>query len=189
MKTPPTLYDEINRRPYERRGLSVPDWPLEKVGHADMLTVSDIRSAARIALRSLTEAGAAPEEKAAFASMFAEPSLEEPHRKLASVFFRALGKFLSRDMEKRANPVSWLPSAVSESARLMALVGLAGGSLLGGGAWVARRGLSNEDEATRRLEIQRDTYQRLAADIRAEMARRKLKSTPENVAAVADYLT
>jgi hypothetical protein len=127
------------------------------------------------------------------------PQLTPGHRKLASIVYMCLGRIKLRP-EKVANPLARL--AAGAKAVIGGATGLgpellktiaAGGAITGGataaGLWAANRGITQEDDKLRELEIQRDTYNQLNAEVKAELARRKMAPTPENQAAAVDYLT
>ena len=60
---------------------------------------------------------------------------------------------------------------------------------MGGGAWLANRGLKKQDRELAKLEARRNTYLRLAAEVESELESRKLAPTPSNIAGAIDYLT
>ena len=73
--------------------------------------------------------------------------------------------------------------------KTIGFLGTVAGGGAGAGAWALSRSLNKEDQQLRELEIQRDTYRKLTAEVEAELQRRKLKNTPANRAAAVDYLT
>jgi len=126
--------------------------------------------------------------------------------KLASIVYQSLGR-ISREnesLEKLANAgaggltafrsamQSLFTAGKSAPINLLKTVGLLGalaGGTAGAGTWAIGRGLSHEDQNLRELEIKRDTYRKLTAEVDAELQRRGLKKTPANLAAAVDYLT
>ena len=114
---------------------------------------------------------------------------------LASAVYSAMG-----NLEKKAvSPLSFVTSGAKALSNTLGMagnllqsegmLGMAGGALAGGGLWGLNRALTSEDDKARKLEIQRDTFRRLNAEVEAELARRNLARTPSNTAAVVDYLT
>lgn len=139
-----------------------------------------------------------------YSSLCLNPSATPGHLKLASVAYACLGRVLRRQKElyKQAaggggaavagffrNLVPAAGTTLPEIIKGMMLYGGAMGAPIGAGAWALNRGLTSENQKLRELEIQRDTYGQLAAEVRAELRRRKLAPTPENQAAAVDYLT
>lgn len=122
---------------------------------------------------------------------------------LASVVYTALGKAYKQAaaLEKVAFggiPRAWgvLTGGAALSKQLtpkmlmlIGSLGVASGAAGGGAVWGANRLLTKDDQKNRELEIQRDTYSRLTAEVENELKRRNLTATPENTAAVVDYLT
>ncbi len=129
------------------------------------------------------------------------------HQKLAAVVYCALGKIAQRrdELEKiAAGPLfaglaeSWgalkgigggTKNVAAPILHTLAALGIGGGGLIGAGVWGTKRLLSTEDQKSREMEIQRDTYRKLTAEVEAELKRRGLKNTPSNTAAAIDYLT
>lgn len=122
------------------------------------------------------------------------------HRKLASIVYMCLGRIRLRQEKVAFNPLSILSSAgkalvggastvSSDVARLIALLGATTGGVGAAGLWAAKRGITQEDDKLREMEIQRDTYHQLNAEVKAELKRRRMAPTPTNTAAAVDYLT
>lgn len=63
------------------------------------------------------------------------------------------------------------------------------GAIGGGGAFATRRALQADSEKLLKLEQERNMMNQLAADVDRELKLRKLDPTPENKAAVVDYIT
>lgn len=138
-----------------------------------------------------------------YSALLRDPAASDGHRKLASVVFASLGAVSRRQEEvrlKQANPLltaaksvrgllGGLGAVTPEVMGGLAMIGLAGGGVAGGSTWALNRALTGEDEKLRQLELQRDTYGQLSAEVKAELARRKLDPSPANQAAAVDYLT
>lgn len=141
-----------------------------------------------------------------YKGMWLSPTSDAGQMKFASIAFQCMGRVTRRvqALDKVANPLS-LPvlaftdagrgvsslvgGALGEGASLAAALGVATGAVGGAGLWGMKRGLTQQNEKLRQLEIQRDTYHQLSAEVRDELARRKMQPTPSNVAAAVDYLT
>lgn len=115
------------------------------------------------------------------------PAVDKQARELASIGYQCLGRALIK--VKSAKGFGWPTAFAQDAMKTIALVGAGAGVPLGGGAWMINRGLKNQDKDIRAMEIQRDTYGRLAQEVEDELRRRNLDPTPENVAATVDYLT
>jgi hypothetical protein len=132
-----------------------------------------------------------------FRGLEAVPDETPYNRKVACAVFRCLGRLKIMDrIQKQASLFAALRGVggaaiplMGETGKLLALSGALGGASAAGLGWGINRGLTNEEKKLRELEIQRDTYGRLAAEVRDELQRRKLTPTPENVAATVKYLT
>lgn len=133
-----------------------------------------------------------------YAALAANPVATPGALKLASVALQCLGRVEIRKQANTGPAGLWAvlrgvggaaASGTAEAARLMALAGAAAGIPLGGGIWALRRGVTKEDQKLRELEIQRDTFGQLTSEVAEELKRRKMAPTPENTAAVVDYLT
>lgn len=183
-----------------RRTYGVPEVPsgvLVKLAaeRVSAMTELDIGIAASLAKTAFSVAGwnDGPEYKV-FSTMERRPAVTPGSVELARVVYRAVGRMVPRALEKAAESAGaailkgTLP-ALQTVMKTLALVGLGTGAVAGGGLWALRRGGAQEDEKARKLEIQRDTYRRLASEVRDEMRRRNLAATPDNVAATTDYLT
>jgi hypothetical protein len=120
-------------------------------------------------------------------------------RQLASIVYTCLGRVVL-EQEKQANPLPKIVSGIRaiggvasalipDVFRLIALGGVGVGGIAGAGTWALNRGVTQEDEKLRQLEIQRDTYHRLNSEVKAELQRRNMEPTPGNTAAAVDYLT
>lgn len=159
-------------------------------------TSADIRLAAALAKTAFEcsdEPGSIPHRL--FAQLLKTPTPTPGNRKIASIVFLSMGRVIR---QKRAsvraaalarNLLGFATSAVPEVVKGVGMVGLAAGGLGGGALWAAQRGLTHEDQQLREQEIQRDTYSRLSAEVKAELERRKMVATPANRAAAVDYLT
>lgn len=125
-------------------------------------------------------------------------------RQLASVIYTCLGRVkLAQEKqthEKQAGPLPKLLGGLRALgsgaytltpgiARLIVAAGVGAGGVAGAGTWALNRGVTQEDEKLRQLEIQRDTYHRLNAEVKAELQRRNMEPNPTNTAAAVDYLT
>jgi hypothetical protein len=166
----------------------------------DHYTEADIRLAGALMKTACDIAGDAHSDIfKIYNGLLHHPLTTPGHRKLASVVYMCLGRVKLRQ-EKEANVLSRL--ATGAKAVISGTTGLgpellktiaAGGAITGGataaGLWAANRGITQEDDKLRELEIQRDTYNQLNAEVKAELARRKMAPTPENQAAAVDYLT
>lgn len=137
-----------------------------------------------------------------YSGLLARPAFTAGNMKLAAVAMQSLGRVIRQQQElvKRAGPLAsafgWLRGAAGGLSKAvpMALQGEAAlgatmGALGGATAWGVNRAITSEDQKIRELEIQRDTYRRLTAEVQDELARRRMKPTPENTAAAVDYLT
>lgn len=121
---------------------------------------------------------------------------------LATAVHAALGRVFREfsEVEKAAsqwwNPV-YLAGRIAgggagTAAQLMKAVPLAGltvGAAGGGGLFALKRHLEKDDVKTRKLQRQRAIMKRLTEEIDQELKIRGLDPTPENQAAVVDYLT
>lgn len=132
-----------------------------------------------------------------FRGLHKNPTVDEQSLKLASLAYICIGRAAEKT-EKVANVLARagaIGAAADPAGTLGSIIkafGVAGamaGVPVGGAAWLIRRGLTSQDKKLRELEIQRDTYGRLASEVEQEMKRRNLERTPENVAATVDYLT
>jgi hypothetical protein len=120
-------------------------------------------------------------------------------RKLASLVYQSLGSALFKQagigrslagVQRFITGATRLGIATTpELAKMFTAAALATGAAGGAGAWALEKKITGEDNKLRDREIQRDTYGRLAAEIQAELERRKLQPSPKNTAAVVDYLT
>lgn len=134
-----------------------------------------------------------------YARMSQNPEVSNASVKLAQVVYESLGK-IKQQREKQAG---WLADAFNllggaasatrtvtpEALRSLAFLGVTGGALAGGSVWATKKAIEPDDQKSRELEIQRDTYRRLTAEVQDELKRRNLANTPTNTAAVVDYLT
>ncbi len=134
-----------------------------------------------------------------YALMAQRPEVSPGSVKLAKVVYECLGR-VKEQQQKQAgwladafNVISGASSAAKvvtpEALRSLAFLGVTGGALAGGGVWAAKKSLEPDDQKSRELEIQRDTYRRLTSEVQDELSRRNLAHTPTNTAAVVDYLT
>jgi hypothetical protein len=161
---------------------------------------ADIRLAAALAKTAFEVSGQeGSPHHLIFSALLKRPAVTEGHRKLASVVFCSLGT-VTRRQKQASNPAltAWqgirsatgsVAAVTPEVFRMLTLGMMAAGGVAGGGAWAFNRSLTGEDEKLRQLEIQRDTYGQLSAEVKAELARRKMDPTPANQAAAVDYLT
>lgn len=131
------------------------------------------------------------------------PEENPQNRKLASIVFQGLGRAkntverqMSRLDKQADNPLrkalavaGAALSGVGNTAKTVFGVGALAGSTVGGGAWLANRGLKKQDRELAKLEARRNTYLRLAAEVESELESRKLAPTPSNIAGTIDYLT
>lgn len=137
-----------------------------------------------------------------YTALLKRPEPTIGNMKLASIAMQSLGRVIRQKhaMEKQAlgpaaflsgarNLVGGVTSAMGPAANLLMGLGATGGALVGGTGWALNRAIGSEDQKSREMEIQRDTYRRLAAEVQNELARRKLKPNPANTAAAVDYLT
>lgn len=137
-----------------------------------------------------------------YSGLLRYPKATPYNLKLAAVVMTSLGR-VTRN-EKKALDLSWAlnkglamgknffglgGSVVNEGANLLGLMGAGVGAVGGGGLWAINRGITGEDQKLREMELQRDTYHQLTSEVQAELKRRKMAPTPENTAAVVDYLT
>jgi len=134
-----------------------------------------------------------------YCGMLKQASPTDGKRQLASVVYTCLGR-VTLAQEKQANPLPKIVGAgravgglltayMPDALRMIALGGVGVGGMSGAGLWALNRGVSQEDEKLRQMEIQRDTYHRLNAEVKAELQRRNMEPTPTNTAAAVDYLT
>lgn len=136
---------------------------------------------------------------AVYSKMAHHPTTDPGSIHLASIVYEALGsihrqqKVASPALGSVWNTVTGVGSAAgavpTTLLRSLSLLGIVGGAAAGGGMWGLNRALGKEDQKSRQLEIQRDTYRRLNAEVQAELRRRNLAPNPTNTAAVVDYLT
>lgn len=136
---------------------------------------------------------------AMYCRIAARPEKSATDRMFASVVYESLGR-VCLQQEKAANPLArgiaklrGFAGAVVPASDLLTrsvlLTGGATGAASAAGLWGLNRIFNGENQRLRKLETERDTYHRLAAEVSAELKRRKLTPTPENTAAVVDYLT
>lgn len=164
--------------------------------------VDYVRTAAVLMKTACESAGAQEDPMFGLFSRLAQrPFADEGTLKLASIVYTSYQKVTQeQELDKQASgPFSTMwtgmkalgagAAGLPALLNTVGLVGAVGGSLAGGGLWAANRSISKEDQKSRELEIQRDTYRRLTAEVQAELQRRKLAPTPANTAAVVDYLT
>jgi hypothetical protein len=177
---------------------------LEKVAseQATSYSVEDVALAASLAKVAYEVAGMDHnEDYDAFCALVRKPGLTAGHRKIASVVFSSLGRVMRAPMDKEAflsgpKVLNALKAVVGASSALTPdmlkiIVGAGGltGALGGAAVYGAQRGVTNQDAKLREEEVRRDTYNSLAKEIDDELKRRQLSNTPNNQAAVADYLT
>lgn len=132
-----------------------------------------------------------------YSGLLAQPDITPGKLKLAQIGLQCFGKaekqataaWVSKTLGAAKDTLGATTAAIPEAASVLALASGAFGSALGGGAWAIQRALTKDEKKLRELEIQRDTYNRLATEVRDELRRRKLAPTPANQAAVIDYLT
>jgi len=135
-----------------------------------------------------------------FRGLYLNPTVDEQSVKLASLAYICIGRAAERTekvaggaavgagVKRMLGSVS-LPTLLGDAIKTFGMAGGLAGVPVGGAAWLMRRGMTGQDKKLRELEIQRDTYGRLAAEVEQEMKRRNLANTPENVAATVEYLT
>jgi len=122
-----------------------------------------------------------------------DPIPDKQAKELASLAYQALGR-ASMQIEKQADGtfrrfLTGIAPTLSGAVQTFGMAGALAGVPVGAGLWLTNRGLGGQDKQLRELEIQRDTYGRLAAEVEDELKRRNLDATPANVAATVDYLT
>lgn len=134
-----------------------------------------------------------------YSMLLRDPTPTAGKLKLASIAMTCLGKVVRRQQEA-VKLASAFPAAVRalwsggravlpEVLHMLAFMGGTAGAAAGGGMWALNRSIKAEDQKNRELEIQRDTYRQLTAEVQDELKRRNLAPTPENQAAAVDYLT
>ena len=80
-------------------------------------------------------------------------------------------------------------STLIDGLKIIGAAGLGAGAIGGAGVFGTQRLLEGDDAETLKLERRRAAMKRLTAEIDRELKVRKLAPTPENQAAVVDYLT
>jgi hypothetical protein len=162
---------------------------------------AEIKLAAVLAKTAFQVAGDRGFEFQLFRGLEAAPTETPENRKVACLVFRCLGRLSFQDrLAKQAGAGLSLFQALrgaggaaiplmGETGKLMALAGALGGASAAGAGWGINRALTKEEKKLQELEIQRDTYGRLAAEVRDELKRRRLSPTPQNVASAVKYLT
>jgi len=120
---------------------------------------------------------------------------------VASCVHRALGKSELRkraNMEKLASPglmglaSSMVPGTVAsaaDAAKILLAGGLLTGGVVGAGVFGTKKMMGAENDKLLKLEQERNIMGRMTRDIENELKLRNLDHTPENKAAVVDYLT
>ncbi len=160
-------------------------------------TPTDIRMAAAVAKTAFDIAEPGSMHHALFSKLLENPAATDGNRKIAAAVFAAVG-IVSRheNSGKSARVLAPLRAVAGTAMRLtpeviktLGLLGMGAGALGGGAFWAGKRQLTSEDESLRKMEIQRDTYGRLASEVKAELARRKMTNSPKNVGAAVEYLT
>lgn len=159
-------------------------------------SVRDIRMAAAIA-KAAYDTGGMPDcpEAMLFKGILRDPYPSVYKSKVASAVFAVLARH-----DKLANPlagaisrIKGIAGGVASGASSLARMGLGLSAGIGGigaaGLWGVNRMMAGDDQDLRKLEIERDTYGRLAKEVSEELKRRNLDPTPANTAAVVDYLT
>jgi hypothetical protein len=162
---------------------------------------ADIRLAGAL-MKTATELGGdtTSEVHQLFAGLCRHAEPTPGKRKLASIVYTCLGRVRIRQEKQAFNPLPKIlavaravgggaAAVTPDLARLIALGGAATGGVASAGLWAANRGITQEDQKLRELEIQRDTYHQLNAEVKSELSRRRMKPTPTNTAAAVDYLT
>lgn len=164
-------------------------------------TEADIRLAGALMKTAAEQAGdTESEEYHLFGGLCSRATPTPGQRKLASIVYTCLGRVKLRQEKQAFNPlpkiipalravISGTAAATPDIARMIVLGGAATGGITGAGLWAGQRGITQEDQKLRELEIQRDTYHQLHSEVKAELSRRRMKPTPTNTAAAVDYLT
>lgn len=157
---------------------------------------TDIRLAAAVAKTAFDYSDPGSTHHLLFSKLLENPVASEGNKKIAAAVFAAAGIVFRNDKQafaRVAGPLKAVGGAavrfLPEAAKTIGLLGMGAGALGGGALWAGNRALTKEDEGLRKLEIQRDTYSRLASEVKAELERRRMSASPENVGAAVEYLT
>jgi hypothetical protein len=144
-----------------------------------------------------------------FHGILSEPVVTDFQRKVASVVFQCLGRQaevrafheklansgpvmlagIKQLLQRGANAAGAGLSVYGNTIKALAGAGALTGAVAGTGAWGLQRALGKEDQKSRKLELQRDSYSQLAREIDKELELRGLVKNPSTTAAAYDYLT